>query len=45
MRRRCFTLPSKDFTFGMRSVCLDGGAHEGDYDFFHKNADNMLHAV
>ena len=29
VRRRCFSLPSKDFTYGMRSVCLDGGATEG----------------
>ena len=29
VRRRCFTLPTKDFTYGMRSVCLDGGATEG----------------
>ena len=28
-RRRCFTLPPTDFTYGMRSVCLDGGAEEG----------------
>jgi hypothetical protein len=27
-RRRCFTLPPADFTYGMRSVCLDGGASE-----------------
>ena len=28
-RRRCFTLPPSDFTYGMRSICLDGGASEG----------------
>lgn len=27
-RRRCFTLPPSDFTYGMRSICFDGGAAE-----------------
>lgn len=27
-RRRCFTLPASSFTYGMPSVCLDGGASE-----------------
>lgn len=29
-RRRCFSLPPADFTYGMRTVCFDGGAAEGN---------------
>lgn len=32
-RRRCFTLPAADFTYGMKSICLDGGASEGNTEY------------
>jgi hypothetical protein len=27
-RRRCFTLPPADFTYGMKTICFDGGVAE-----------------
>ena len=29
-RTRCFSLPPSNFTYGMKNVCVDGGAAEGE---------------